>query len=101
MRKKLIMEAFDLLKSKGIVSSESEFSESWLAHSECYLRTLRMKKSEPSIGVVAIVGSRLQKAGEQIMSSPRHRHVGQHFIELSERCHKLVNEDAVELELVG
>jgi hypothetical protein len=101
LRKKLIMEAFDLLKSKGIVSSESEFSEYWLAHSECYLRTLRMKRSEPSMGVLAICASRLQMAGEQIMLSPRHRHVGQHFIELSERCHKLVNEDAIELELVG
>jgi len=53
------------------------------------------------MGVLAICASRLQKAGEQIVSSPRHRHVGQHFIELSERCHKLVNQDAVELELVG
>lgn len=95
------MEAFDLLKSKGIVSSESEFSESWLAHSECYLRTLRMKRAEPSIGVVAIVGSRLQKAGEQIIASPRHAHVGQCFLELSEKCHQIVNENAVELELIG
>ena len=100
MRKKLIMEAFDFLKSKGIVATESEFSESWLAHSECYLRTLRMKKAEPSVGVVAICASRLQKAGEQIMSSPHHRHVGIRFLELSERCHRLVNENAVELELI-
>lgn len=101
MRKKLIIEAFDLLRSKGIVSSESEFSESWLAHSECYLRTLRMKKAEPSMGVVAICASRLQKAGEQIMSSPSHCHVGIRFLELSERCHQLVNEEAVELELIS
>jgi hypothetical protein len=101
LRKKLIIEAFDLLRSKGIVSSESEFSESWLSHSECYLRTLRMKKAEPSMGVVAICASRLQKAGEQIMSSPSHRHVGIRFLELSERCHELVNEDAIELELIS
>ena len=100
MRKKLIMEAFDLLKSKGIVSTESEYSELWLAHSECYLRTLRMKKAEPSMGVVAICASRLQKAGEQIVTSPSHRHVGQQFLSLSERCHQLNNEQAVELELV-
>jgi hypothetical protein len=59
-----------------------------------------MKKAEPSVGVVAICASRLQKAGEQIMSSPRHRHVGIRFLELSEQCHKLVNEDAIELELI-
>ena len=95
------MEAFDILKSKGIVSTESEFSEYWLDHSEFYLRTLRMKKSEPSMGVLAICASRVQNAGEQIMSSPRHRHVGLRFLDLSERCHKLVNEDAIELDLVG
>ena len=59
-----------------------------------------MKRAEPCMGVLAICAIRLQMAGEQIMLSSRHRHVGQHFIELSERCHKLVNDDAIELELV-
>jgi hypothetical protein len=96
----VILEIFDFLKQRGIVSSESEFSEGWLGQCDSYYRGLRFKRSEPSMGVLAICASRLQKAGEEIMSSPRHRHVGQHFIELSERCHKLVNEDAIELELV-
>jgi hypothetical protein len=52
------------------------------------------------MGVLAICASRLQKAGEQIVSSPRHRHVGLRFLDLSERCHKLVNDDAIELELI-
>lgn len=34
------------------------------------------------------------------MSSPSHRHVGIRILELSERCHRLVNEDAVELDLL-
>ncbi|MDB9412381.1 DUF6626 family protein [Microcystis aeruginosa] len=86
MRKKLIMEAFDLLKSKGIVSSEAEFSEYWLAHSECYLRTLRMKKAEPSMGVVAICASRLQQAGEQIGRLEKLWRLKVGFDSLGRRC---------------
>ena len=84
-----------------MVATESEFSEWWLGQSDSYYRGLRFKRKEPSIGVVAIVGSRLRQAGEQITASPRHADVGQRFLELSDKCHKLVNEDAVELELIG
>ena len=100
-KKTVILDIFDFLKKKGMVTTEGEFSEWWLGQCDSYYRGLRFKRKEPSIGVVAIVGSRLQKAGELIVSSPRHAHVGQRFLELSERCHDLVNEDAVELELVG
>ncbi len=96
----VILEIFDFLKQRGIVDTEGEFSEGWLGQCDSYYRGLRFKRTEPSIGVVAIVGSRLQKAGEQIVDSPRHAHVGQRFLELSEKCHELVNENAVELELV-
>ena len=101
MKKDVILEIFDFLKHKGMVSSEGEFSECWLGQCDSYYRGLRFKRKEPSIGVVAIIGSRLQKAGEQIVASPRHAHVGQRFLELSDECHQLVNEDAVELELIG
>lgn len=97
----VILEIFDFLKQRGIVDSESEFSEGWLGQCDSYYRGLRFKRTEPSMGVVAICASRLQKAGEQIMSSPSHRHVGIRFLELSERCHQLVNEEAVELELIS
>lgn len=97
----VILEIFNFLKQRGIVDSEGEFSEGWLGQCDSYFRGLRFKHTEPSIGVVAIVGSRLQKAGEEIIASPRHAHVGQCFLELSEKCHQLVNEEAVELELIG
>ena len=97
----VILEIFDFLKQKGMVETEGEFSEWWLGQCDSYYRGLRFKRKEPSIGVVAIVGSRLQKAGEQIIASPRHAHVGQQFLELSKKCHQLVNEEAVELELIG
>ena len=97
----VILEIFDFLRQRGVVENEGEFSEGWLGQCSSYYRGLRFKKTEPSIGVVAIVGSRLQKAGEQIIASPRHAHVGHRFLELSEKCHQLVNEEAVELELIG
>jgi hypothetical protein len=96
----VILEIFDFLKQRGIVDSESDFSEGWLGQCDSYYRGLRFKRTEPSMGVGAICASRLQRAGEQIMSSPSHRHVGIRFLELSERCHQLVNQEAVELELV-
>lgn len=101
MRKKLIMEAFDLLKSKDIVSSESEFSEHWLARSECYLRTLRMKKSEPSIGVVAVCASRLQNAAEQLRVSARHQPLADQLASMSSKCRSLVDAESVEFDLAG
>lgn len=101
MRKKLIDETYSLLRKIGLVSSEGEFSEEWLGHSECYFRTLRYKRTEPSMGVEAICASRLQKAGEQMITVPRYRQLGLQFIELSEKCHETVNEEAVELDLVG
>jgi hypothetical protein len=92
-------ETYDLLRNVGIVTSESDFSENWLGCSESYLRTLRFKKAHPSIGSIAILGSRLQKAGEQMLGKPQYRPLGARFIAMSERCHALVNQQSVELDL--
>lgn len=64
----VILEIFDFLKQRGMVETQGEFSEWWLGQCDSYYRGLRFKRTEPSIGVVAIVGSRLQKAGEQIIA---------------------------------
>lgn len=101
MKNKVILEIFDFLRQRGVVENEGEFSEGWLGQCSSYYRGLRFKRTEPSIGVIAICGSRLRQAGEQIMASPRHAHVGLRFLELSEKCNELVNENAVELELIG
>ena len=99
MRFYLLDQACELLRDIGVVNNRSEFCTDWLGQSECYLRTLNFKKSEPSLGVMAICASRLQKAGEQMMSSPRYRHYGHRFILLSEKCHAEVNAESVELDL--
>ena len=95
----LINEAFCVLKNAGLVTTESDFCQDFLGTSEGYIRQLRFKKTEPSIRSIAVLGSRLQKAGEQMLSSPQFRPLGLKFIALSEKCHELVNEDALALEL--
>ena len=56
----VLNEVFELLQQIGAVSSESEFSTDWLARSECYMRTLRFKQANPSVGTLAICASKLQ-----------------------------------------
>ena len=99
MKKILLKEAYDLLRETGIVSNESEFSEDWLGHSECYIRTLRFRDAEPSMGSLAICGVRLQKAGEQMLGTRRYKKLGIRFTEMSEEFLELVNMKGVVLEL--
>ena len=96
----VLNEAYDFLKNAGVVSSEGEFSRDWLGHSDCYWRTLRFKNAHPSIGSVAVCASRLQKAGEQMLGKPQYRPLGARFIAMSEKCHEVVNEHSVELDLI-
>lgn len=92
----VVLEIFDFLKEQKLVEAENQFSEHWLDQSESYLRTLRHKKKEPSLGVVAIIGIRLQNLGEQLNNSPQHAQVGQKFLELSRKCYQLVNQNTTE-----
>ena len=99
MKKELLFAIFEFLKQLDLVSTESQFSTDWLGQCESYFRGLRFKKAEPTIGVMAICGTRLLKASEFIAQSPRHAHIANQFRILSERCYQLVNEGAIELKL--
>jgi hypothetical protein len=90
---------FEALRSTGVVRNRSEFCQDWLGQGESYMRTLHFKKAEPSIGVMAICASRVQEAGELMLTSDRHRHIGERLLLLSEKCREIVNEGGVELEL--
>jgi hypothetical protein len=94
MQKTVLNDVFELLKQIGAVSSESEFSKNWLCRSECYVRTLRFKRMKPSVGTLAIAG-KLQHYGRCMTATEAHTQLGNRFIELSERCHKQINSDAV------
>ena len=99
MKKVILDEIFETLSGVGVVSTEGEFSQDWLGYSESYLRTLRFKKAEPSMGALAICSVRLAKAGREMVASKRYQHVGVRFLALSEKCHEQINQDAVELGL--
>ena len=94
MAKAVLNEVYDLLRQIHAVDSESEFSRDWLGRSECYLRTLRFKHAEPSVGTLAICASKLQHYGHRMLRSTKHRLVGERFLDLSEACHQQINEQS-------
>lgn len=101
MKNDVILEILGFLKSKGIVSGESEFSEHWLGCCEGYLRKVRQMRTEPSLGSVAICASRLQNAAEQLAPLPGYRHVGEQLAAMSRKCRALVDADSVEFDLTA
>ena len=94
MQKTVLNDVFELLVQIGAVSSESEFSKDWLCRSECYMRTLRFKRSRPSVGTLAICASKLRHYGQCMTATEEHVELGQQFIDLSEQCHTQINRDA-------
>jgi hypothetical protein len=94
MQNVVIREIYDVLIAHHIVGNESEFSKDWLNRSECYLRTLRFKSAEPSIGSLAICASKLYYYGKRMMLTTTHKDLGVRFIQLSEECHKQINVNA-------
>ena len=97
MQKTVLTDVFELLKQIGAVASESEFSTEWLCRSECYMRTLRFKRVNPSIGTLAICASKLQHYGRTMMAKDGYEEIGYRFIELSEDCHKQINSEGKKL----
>ena len=99
IKKTTILEVFGYLKSKSIVAGESEFSEHWLGCSEGYMSKLRHKKSEPSLGAIAICASRLQNAADQLRTLPRYQPLVTQLTSMSDKCRSLVDADSVEFDL--
>jgi len=95
MQKTVLNDVFELLQQIGAVSNESEFSKDWLYRSECYMRTLRFKRVEPSVSTFSICASKLKHYGRCMTATEHHTRLGKRFIELSEQCHKQINRDAV------
>lgn len=99
MEEKLVREIFDTLKRAGLATSESEFSRFWLGQSESYMRSVRFKRTEPSLGALAICASRLQKAGETLNVVTRYQNLARQLLNLGYRCHEEINKGALELDL--
>ncbi|OYU33214.1 DUF6626 family protein [Novosphingobium sp. PASSN1] len=94
MEKTVLTEIFDMLRGMNVVANEGEFSRDWLGRSECYLRSVRFKGTEPSVATIAICASKLQHYGNQLVKQTDHRELGRRFLSLSEQCHAQINQQS-------
>jgi len=90
MEKLVLNEVFKFLKQIDVVNNESEFSEDWLGRSECYMRTLRFKKAEPSISTLAICASKLHHYGNKLKDKPKHSDISDQMLSLSDACYNQI-----------
>jgi hypothetical protein len=95
MTKTVLAEVYGLLHDVGVVLSKSEFSRDWLGRSECYLRIVCFKRTQPSISSIAVCTSRLEHYGRRMQQTAEHRALGERFVALAAKCvtHRLI-EDA-------
>ena len=94
MEKSVLNRVFCFLSQQGLVESESEFSGDWLARSDCYLRSVRFKRVQPSVSAVAVCASKLHYYAERMGERGTHSELAAHFSELSEQCHQYINSEA-------
>ena len=91
MEKTVLNEVFDYLREIKAVDTESEFSTDWLSRSECYMRNLRFKKAQPSIGTLAICASKLSHYGNRLKGKRQHANISTQLLQLSNACHHQIN----------
>jgi hypothetical protein len=91
MEKLVLNEVFDYLKQIGAVGNESAFSREWLGRSECYMRTLRFKKAEPSVSTLAICASKLQHYSNRLKDEQKHANISTQLLLLSNACNQKIN----------
>lgn len=90
MEKTVLNEVFDYLKEIKAVDNESEFSVDWLCKSESYMRSLRFKQTQPSIGTLAICASKLQYYGNRLKNKQTHSNISAQLLQLSEACNRQI-----------
>lgn len=91
MKKSVLNEVFDYLKEIRAVETESEFSTDWLGRSECYMRSIRHKQEQPSIGTLAICASKLSHYGNRLKDKQMHSNISIRLLQLSEACNRQIN----------
>ena len=85
MVKLVIFEVFGAMQKAQLVRSEQEFCRVWLGRSECYLRTIRFKQAQPSLGTLALCADRLWQ-GSKIMQESGDTKAATLLNALSLRC---------------
>jgi len=104
MEKAVLNEVFEYLKEIKAVDSESEFSMDWLGRSESYMRSLRFKEAQPSIGTLAICAigtlaicaSKLSYYGNRLKVEKKHTSISNQLLQLSAACNSQINNTSEE-----
>ena len=91
MEKAVLNEVFEYLKQIKAVDSESEFSTEWLCRSESYMRSLRFKQVQPSMGTLAICASKLSHYGNRLKEEQKHANISAQLLQLSNACNQKIN----------
>ena len=88
MSRQLLHEVRDVLRAVDAIASEREFCERWLGKSECYMRTLRFSKLEPSADALATVSDKLRYYSEKMRDTenPKLVEASDDFERLADAC---------------
>ena len=94
MKHTVLTDVLELLLEQELVASESEFSRDWLCRNSSYMRGLRFHDQLPSIAAIAVCASKLEHYGDRLSQTGMHEELSERFLELSEACHRQINERA-------
>ena len=93
MEDKFYLDIYELLIKSKFIKNESEFSIYWLGKSESYWRNLRCRDAIPSVGAIAICGSKLRYYGNIFSAVDDRKALSEEFLRQSANCHKYVNQN--------
>ena len=96
MSRQILEQIRDELVSCGVVSSNREFCESWLARDASYIRGLKFRNLEPSAATLATCASKLGYYAHHIAKSdkPEHRDWYKRFTALQGLCEQAIEQQA-------
>ena len=93
MEDKFYLDIYELLIKYKFIKNESEFSIYWLGKSESYWRNLRFRDAIPSVGAIAICGSKLRYYGNIFSAVDDRKALSEEFLRQSANCYKYVNQN--------
>lgn len=96
MSRQLLEQIRDELISCGVISSNKEFCESWLARDSSYLRGLKFRGLEPTTATLTICASKLGYYARHIGMSEKleHRELSKGFTKLRSLCEAAIEQQA-------
>jgi hypothetical protein len=91
MKKESLIDVYEMLIKYKFIKNESEFSLYWMGKSESYWRNLRCRDASPSVGAIAVCGTKLYYYGNLFAAVEDRRELSETFLQHSATCYKYVN----------